>query len=315
MLRLYDKKLKQIISSDDFILVDNIEYERINVEKGTDIFKGYGYISYDEDADRPIYKDNMVCIVVDTTDNTYSLINEKLNDTPLRLYREVTYRDYLENDSQKRIGKIVRYRDDTFHVFEEQNDKTYDPVTNTMKFDLQKYKKYVYKKIQLSNDEVRDHGFYYELWGAEYLQPFRETPTNDSNTLRYLRDETPETLRALKIFFEDPVTKQRVKDRNRIKWIKGEVEAPREFFDYMIKLMNGYHSYLPDGIEAVLKVLDTKTSESEIRYIEKNYVEMILRGLKDKISSLPYMVQQINLINDYFNSRNIVPRTDAERGV
>lgn len=313
IIRLYDKRTDSILESEDLVLIDNVEYDKIAIEKARELFNGYGVIIYDKDTENVKYKENTVVIQVSKTTNEYTIVNSMSPETNYWYTKEVRYKEYLDNDSKKRVGDIVRYKDDQFHVFKKENDKEYDPVTNTMKFSLEKYKKYVRNKIQNSNDVIRNHGFYYNMWGAEYLQPFRETPTNDSNTLRDIRDETPAELRGLKIFTEDPLTKQRITDSTKIKWIRGPVEAPKPFFDYMIKLMNGYHSYLPDGIAKMIDNLDSRVSETDIRYIEANYVEMILRGLKTQIESLQYMKDQTKQISDYFTSKNVVPKTDEER--
>ena len=314
IVRIYDKETETLLSSDKIVVVDNVEYNRIAIDKAKEIANGYGDIGINKGTLRPEYVEFKLFISVDKDTNDFQMVDTLLEETSTLYGREVTYKEYLEADSKKRVGKIVKYKDNTFHIFDEEYDKSYDKTTNTMKFDLTKFKKHVLDKVRNSNDEIRNHGFYYSIANEEYLQPFREIPTNDMTTLKNIRDETPDALRALKIFKEDPSSKERITDPVRIKWLKGPEECPRLFIEYMIKLLNGYHSYLPEATLKVLANADTKVTEPELRYIEKNYVSIILRALQQQIEGLAYAQEKRREIDQYYTTKNIKPKTDAERG-
>lgn len=314
IVRIYDKETETLLSSDKIVVIDNVEYNRIAIDKAKEIALGYGYIGVNKVTLSPEYVEFKLFISVDKDTNDFQMVDSLLEETPSLYGREVTYKEYLDADSKKRVGKIVKYKDNTFHIFDEEYDKSYDKATNSMKFDLTKYKKYVLDKVRNSNDEIRNHGFYFTLAGEEYLQPFREVPTNDMTTLKNIRDETPDALRALKIFREDPSTKERITDPVRLRWLKGPEECPRLFIEYMIKLLNGYHSYLPEAILQVLAQTDSKMTEPELRYIEKNHVSIVLRALQNQIERLPYAVEKKRELDEYYTSKNIKPKTDAERG-
>lgn len=316
IIRLYDKNTKTILESENLIIIDDNKYNEVAVNNAKEIFNGYGKIYIDEnDNFTPKYKDVTVFISVEKATNDYTLTDTLIEETSYFYGKEVSYRDYLTNDAKKRIGDIVKYKDNAFHVFKETYDKSYDVATNTLKFDFDKFKNNVVKKIERCNEEVRQHGYYWELLGQEYLQPFREVPTNDMTTLKQLRDDTPEELRAIKIFHEDPSTKTRVTENNLIRWLKGKEEAPEFLFTYLIQLTNGYHSYLSEGILDMVTRVKAMTNESDIRHIEQNYIELILRGLKSKITELEYVKTKTQQLNAYYTSKNIRPLKDSERGV
>mgnify|MGYP000862091534 FL=1 len=315
IIRLYDKNTKTILESDSLIIIDNNKYNEVAINNSKELFNGYGKIYIDEnDNYLPKYKDVTVFISVEKATNDYTLIDTLIEETNYFYGKEVNYRDYLVNDAKKRIGDIVKYKDNAFHVFKETYDKSYDVATNSLKFDFNKFKDNVIKKIEKSNEEIRQHGYYWDLRGEEYLQPFREIPTNDMTTLKQLRDDTPEELRAIKVFYEDAATKTRVTENSAIKWLKGKVEAPEFLFTYLIQLTNGYHSYLSEGILEMVARIKLMTSESDIRHIEQNYVELILRGLKSKIMALEYVKTKTQQLDAYYTSKNIKPLKDSERG-
>ena len=315
IIRLYDKNTKTILESDSLVVIDENKYNEVAINKSKELFNGYGKIYIDEnDNYLPKYKDVTVFISVEKATNDYTLTDSLIEETSYFYGKEVSYSDYLVNDAKKRVGDIVKYKDNEFHVFKETYDKSYDADTNTLKFDFDKYKANVIKRIEKSNEEIRQHGYYWDLRGEEYLQPFREIPTNDMTTLKQLRDDTPAELRAIKIFYEDPATKTRVTENNVIKWLKGSVEAPEFLFTYLIQLTNGYHSYLSEGILNMVARVKLMTSESDIRHIEQNYVELILRAIKTKITSLEYMKNKTRELDAYYTSKNIKPLKDSERG-
>lgn len=314
IIRLYDKNTKTILESDSLVIIDGNKYNEVSVNNSKELFNGYGRIYIDEDDNfTPKYKDVTVYISVEKATNDYTLTDSLIDETSYFYGKEVTYRDYLVNDAKKRVGDIVKYKDDQFHVFKETYDKRYDAATNSLKFDFNKFKENVIKKIEGCNEEIRAHGYYWDLRGTEYLQPFREFPTNDMTTLNQLRDDTPEELRAIKIFYEDPSTKTRVTDNTQIKWLKGKDEAPEFLFTYLIQLTNGYHSYLSEGIINMVNRVKLMSTESDIRNVESNYVELILRGLKSKITALTYVQNKTDELNNYYTSKNIVPLKDSER--
>lgn len=314
IIRLYDKNTKTILESDSLVIIDENKYNEVSVNNSKELFNGYGRIYIDEDDNfTPKYKDVTVYISVEKATNDYTLTDSLIDETSYFYGKEVTYRDYLVNDAKKRVGDIVKYKDDQFHVFKETYDKRYDAATNSLKFDFNKFKENVIKKIEGCNAEIRAHGYYWDLRGTEYLQPFREVPTNDMTTIKQLRDDTPEELRAIKIFYEDPSTKTRVTDNTQIKWLKGKDEAPEFLFTYLIQLTNGYHSYLSEGIIDMVNRVKLMSTESDIRSVESNYVELILRGLKSKITALTYVQNKTDELNNYYTSKNIVPLKDSER--
>lgn len=314
IIRLYDKNTKTILESDSLVIIDENKYNEVSVNNSKELFNGYGRIYIDEDDNfTPKYKDVTVYISVEKATNDYTLTDSLIDETSYFYGKEVTYRDYLVNDAKKRVGDIVKYKDDQFHVFKETYDKRYDAATNSLKFDFNKFKENVIKKIEGCNEEIRAHGYYWDLRGTEYLQPFREVPTNDMTTIKQLRDDTPEELRAIKIFYEDPSTKTRVTDNTQIKWLKGKDEAPEFLFTYLIQLTNGYHSYLSEGIIDMVNRVKLMSTESDIRNVESNYVELILRGLKSKITALTYVQNKTDELNNYYTSKNIVPLKDSER--
>lgn len=314
IIRLYDKNTKTILESDSLVIIDGNKYNEVSVNNSKELFNGYGRIYIDEDDNfTPKYKDVTVYISVEKATNDYTLTDSLIDETSYFYGKEVTYRDYLVNDAKKRVGDIVKYKDDQFHVFKETYDKRYDAATNSLKFDFNKFKENVIKKIEGCNEEIRAHGYYWDLRGTEYLQPFREVPTNDMTTIKQLRDDTPEELRAIKIFYEDPSTKTRVTDNTQIKWLKGKDEAPEFLFTYLIQLTNGYHSYLSEGIIDMVNRVKLMSTESDIRNVESNYVELILRGLKSKITALTYVQNKTDELNNYYTSKNIVPLKDSER--
>lgn len=315
ILRIYDKESDTLLSSEKLILIDNTEYNIVAIDKSEEIANGYGEVAINKTTLKPEYREFKLFISVNKDTNDFKMVDSLLEETPSIYGKEITYKSFLDADSKKRVGKIVKYKDNKFHVFDDEYDKSYDKTTNTMKFDLLKFKKAVLEKVKNSNEEIRTHGFYYTIAGEEYLQPFREVPTNDMTTLKNIRDETPDELRALKIFREDTSTKERVTDPTKLRWLKGPEECPRLFIEYMIKLLNGYHSYLPEAILKVVANTDTKMTESELRYIEKNYVSIVLRALQTQIESLPYARDKKQEIDQYYASKNIKPKTDAERGI
>lgn len=313
MLRLYSKSNKTVLESNDLILVDNIKYEALQTKYAREIFHGYGNIKINAETLEPEYVPNKIYISVNTDTNDFVLTESLTNTTETSIGVEINYEEYVIRDNERRLGKIVKYKDGSFYTFEPAYDKVYDPISNSLVFNLDKFKKHLINIIENSNEETRDHGYYLELFGEEWVQPFRESYTNDMNTLKYVRDDTPDDLRELKLFKEDPLTKKRISDPETTKWLKGAKECPKFFMEYMVLMTGAYHGYLPDARRLIILQIGQLSEEKRLRYIEKNYVEIMLRGLKDKIMQMQLAVESTTKLNQYFTAMKVRPLTNDER--
>lgn len=289
MLYIYSEKNDDIMEMTDAYVIDPIEYENLKTIHKEDLRNAFGKIVVNPETKRPEYRDNMVHILVDKKTNNFTRVFVKGMDTEDSYYALVKNKDFVNHSAIDSYSKIAKYYDGQFHLFDNERDKVYNPADNTWSLDLEKFKASIIKKIQNSENELRHHGFYNDLYGADniYLQPFRTIEgDNDQTVLFGVRYVLPKQVRKLKLFKEDPVTGARLTAPKTFYWLI-RTDVSDLVLDSTLMLIIAYSETIKSGIAQMVEKVKNTNNLEVLQDIDKKYVKMILFGMKQAIESVP----------------------------
>lgn len=303
MLYLYSKRNNSIYSTEDYVLLSSNVIEAIKLQYKEDINNNFGDIEVDPVTYIPKFEYYMIEIVVD-----------EFNNPRLALETErgvaVRKKDYFEAKEENLKGKIVKFFDNKFYTFENDPIKDYDPETNTFNINISKYRDILVNTIKNCEQEVREHGYYYTFWADDetlFLQPFRVVPDNDYQAIKQVA-ELPLAQRAIKLFTSSNGKRQT--SVGSYKWLKGPV-VQNEVLEYISGMITGYSGYIKDAIYGMAKQVETIDDLDKLRYIEHNYIDMILNGISTKLDMLEEVRHAKAKIMATLQANNIKPMNDV----
>ena len=304
---LYHNSAKQLIAYNDVTVIDTVAISVLESVHKEDIDKGFGKIIIDEkDGYKPKYVESNVFIMIDKKTNDFSRVDFKGTDDENFYYTEVSNKDFVYYYYQDRSLKVVKYFENAFHIFDNDATKDYNPVTNTMDLNLEKYKNKIIHLIANSEDDIKHHGFYHDIFGKEYCQPFRNTPENDLLIISTMITNAPLEMRALKLFKEDPTTKKRLTATGTCDWLVQQ-QVTDEILKVIAQFITIYSSYVKVGMEQLILNVQNETALPKLQYIEANYIVIILRNLKKQIEEVATVAKVINDIKAFIKAKNLVP--------
>ena len=289
MIYLYNKQTKQITKYENSILLDKENVSDLESVHKDDIRNNYGKIIYDESQKKVIYEPNYVSIVVNKHTNDFSRVNVKGEDDNDKYYTDVLFKDYVNHTSIDVYNKVAKFYNNKFYLFDVDKKMKYIPDTNTWTIDIEKFKESIIEKVLESEDDVRHHGFYHNLFGADktFLQPFRNVDKdNDQTTLLALRYSIDRRVRKLKVFTENPDTGKRNTNPKTFYWIlNGQVSDT--ILDSLSTLVVAYSESIKSGMNFLIAKIKSTNNIEDLKDIDKKYVQMILMSMKKAIESNP----------------------------
>lgn len=286
-LYLYDTEKKQLYESNSMIVLNP---EIITVLKNThanDLLQDYGRIIVDETTLAPKFEFYRVNITVDKENNP-SLANSA---TPMDQVHSVIKKDYVEAIKNRNKGKLIKFFNNEFYIFDNDYIKDYDPETNTFKINIKKLKIQVKNKILNSEQELRNHGFYYNYWPDEnifYLQPFRVTPDNDLQVLKTMKEDLPTEYKALKLFKADKYGR-RMTTVGSYRWLKGK-QVLDELLQYQILLITSYSGYIKDTIYQMSNFIEAVNDIETLMKFDVAYIDIIIKEMSKKLEAIPELI-------------------------
>lgn len=304
MIYLYSKKNKEIYNTDDYVVLSTNAIDTLKMQYKDDIYNNYGEIVVDDTTMTPIFKFYEINITVDEFNTPRLALDSDVNKV------SVTKKEYYEAKKASLKGKIVKFFDNKFFLFDYDPVKDYDPTVNAWTFNINKYKELVLNKIKDSEQEIREHGYYYTFWpdlDYVFVQPFRVVPDNDYQAIKQVM-ELPKPQRALKLFM--------VKDGKRLtavgtyKWIRG-LAVTDDFLKYIYQMITAYSNYVKTGIYQLVKYVETVSDLNTLKHIEKNYVDMIVTNIGNELDKLEEVRYGRVAISNAFKEHNILPLNDT----
>lgn len=312
-LYLYSKTKKLLVNTNDYIVIDKDEVMSLEIIHASDIKSSFGRVDVDQDTFKPYFKYNTVIISVSKESNDFAKVDKIIEENEYIYCRVVSQKKFTEIDNARRTGSMVKYFGDNedndlnFHVFTNKLDHDYNPKDNSLVFNLDKYKKLVLDKVKNSNNNIRQHGYYYKFWedGPEFIQPFRKGDMNDLHIIENLRNNIPAELRQLFFFKEDEETGLRRED----KWIWSGPVVSNEILSVIIGLISAYDAGVSTAINGVLTLLQGETNLEKLQYFDLHHVKVILRQLQQEIENMPIFKDNIKQFREMLTAYNITPPT------
>ena len=304
---LYHNSAKQLTVYNGVTIIDTVAISVLESLHKDELDRGFGKIVIDEnDNFRPKYVESKVYIMIDKKTNDFSRVDFPGTDDENFYYTEVSNKDFVYYYYQDRSLKVVKYFNNSFHIFDNDITKDYNPSNNSMELNLEKYKNKIVHDIAKSEDDIKHHGFYHDIFGKEYCQPFRNTPENDLLIISNMVNNAPLEMRALKLFKEDPTTKARLTASGTCDWLVQQ-QVTDEILKVLTQFITIYSSYVKVGMEQLILNVQNETNLQKLQYIEANYIVIILRNLKKQIEEVATVNNVITKIKAYIKSKNIVP--------
>ena len=289
MIYLYNKLTKQISKYENSILLDTDNVSNLESVHKDDLRNNYGRIVFDEVKNKAVYEPNYISIVVDKHTNDFTRVNVKGEDNDDQYFVDVLFKDYVNHTSIDVYNKVAKFYDKKFFLFDNDKKMKYVAESNQWVIDIDKFKNSIIEKILNSEDELRHHGFYHNLFGNDktYLQPFRNVDRdNDQTTLLALRYSIDKRVRKLKVFVENTETGKRNTNPKTFYWImNGQVSDT--ILDSLSTLVVAYSESIKSGMNFIVnKVKNTNTLE-DLQDIDHKYIQLILMSMKKAIESNP----------------------------
>ena len=302
MLYLYSKQNGQLLSTENFVVIAPNVIELLKKQFANEIRNNYGEIAINPKTYTPYFKYYEVDIIVDSENNPHLASEGEEGIT-------VKKKDYYKAKDEMLKGKVMKFYNGEFHLFTADPIKDYVPSDNTWVLNVNKYRDVLLDKIRNSEQEIREHGYYYTFWDESpemYVQPFRVVPDNDYQAINQVK-ELPRSHRALKLFT--------VKDGKRqtavgtFKWIKGAA-VNDEFLRYISSMITSYSNYVKDGIYQMVQYTATVNDINVLKNINDNYVSLILNNIHKKLYEIEDVKVATAKIKTLFKQYGIKPITD-----
>lgn len=307
MIYLYNKQTKQINRYDNSILLNEENMSNLESVHKDDLRNNYGKIIYDEANHRAVYEPNYISIVVDKHTNDFTRVNIKGEDDDDKYYADVLFKDYVNHTSIDVYNKVAKFYENKFYLFDVDKKMKYVPADNRWVIDIEKFKESIIEKIMNSEDEIRHHGFYHNLFGPDktFLQPFRNVDKdNDQTTLLALRYSIDRRVRKLKVFTENTETGRRNTNPKTFYWIlNGQVSDT--ILDSLSTLVVAYSESIKSGMAFAIGKVKSTNNLSDLEDIDKKYVQLILMSMKKAIESNPENLALLNAKIETIKKENV----------
>ena len=304
MIYLYNKLTKQISKYENSILLDKDNVSNLESVHKDDLRNNYGKIVFDEVKNKAIYEPNYISIVVDKHTNDFTRVNVKGEDNDDHYFVDVLFKDYVNHTSIDVYNKVAKFYDNKFFLFDNDKKMKYVAENNQWVIDIDKFKNSIIEKILNSEDELRHHGFYHNLFGNDktYLQPFRNVDRdNDQTTLLALRYSIDQRVRKLKVFVENTETGKRNTNPKTFYWImNGQVSDT--ILDSLSTLVVAYSESIKSGMAFIVNKVKNTNILEDLQDIDNKYIQLILMSMKKAIESNPenlaLLKSKIKIIED-----------------
>lgn len=304
MIYLYNKLTKQISKYENSILLDTDNVSNLESVHKDDLRNNYGKIVFDEVKNKAIYEPNYISIVVDKHTNDFTRVNVKGEDNDDHYFVDVLFKDYVNHTSIDVYNKVAKFYDNKFFLFDNDKKMKYVAENNQWVIDIDKFKNSIIEKILNSEDELRHHGFYHNLFGNDktYLQPFRNVDRdNDQTTLLALRYSIDQRVRKLKVFVENTETGKRNTNPKTFYWImNGQVSDT--ILDSLSTLVVAYSESIKSGMAFIVNKVKNTNILEDLQDIDNKYIQLILMSMKKAIESNPenlaLLKSKIKIIED-----------------